>query len=45
MKFPPSMPVFHGLRFIIQANGQVCFLQLHHGNHPISIAELEAMYR
>ena len=30
---------------LTQANGQVCFLQLHHGNRPISIAELEASYQ
>ena len=32
-----------GRAIITQANGQVCFLQLYHGNHPISIEELERM--
>jgi len=33
---------FDGRAILTQANGQACFLQLHHGNRPISIAELEA---
>lgn len=31
-----------GRAVVTQANGQVCFLQLCRGNHPISLDELEA---
>jgi len=30
-----------GTLVLSQANGQVCFLQVYHGNRPITIAELE----
>ena len=32
-----------GLALLTQANGQVCFLHLYHGNTRISIMELEEM--
>ena len=32
-----------GRAILTQTNGQVCVLQLYHGNRPISIAELEAL--
>jgi len=35
---------FDGRAIPTQANGEVRFRQLHHGNRPISIAELEAMH-
>jgi WD40 repeat protein len=33
-----------GRAVLTQQNGQVCFLQVHHGNRPITIAELETMF-
>lgn len=34
-----------GTVVVTQRNGQVCFLQLHHGNRRISIAEAEELLR
>jgi hypothetical protein len=33
-----------GRAVLTQANGQVCFLRVYHGNKPISIKEIEEMY-
>ena len=33
-----------GLAVLTQANGQVCFLRIYHGNKPISVEELEKLH-
>ena len=37
---PPHL-LSDGRAILTQANGQICFLQRHRGNRPISFAELE----